>query len=184
MVGDGATHARRRDPGQVIPVDELKHAFGADAAGPRSRSSSPTDAACIVWTSGTTGAPEGRGVRPRAHGGASRATSASSRGPATAGCVVLPFPHVGYMTRMWDELANATTIVLAGEPWSAGETLRLIRDEGITMATGVPTQWQLVLDHPDVARTDFSGAARRRASARPRSRPSSCAGCARCSAAR
>ena len=28
-----------------------------------------------------------------------------------------------------------------GEPWSAAETLRLIRDEGITMATGVPTQW-------------------------------------------
>jgi acyl-CoA synthetase (AMP-forming)/AMP-acid ligase II len=60
------------------------------------------------------------------------------------------------MTRMWDELANATTIVLAGEPWSAAETLRIIRDEQITMATGVPTQWQLVLDHPDVARTDFS----------------------------
>jgi acyl-CoA synthetase (AMP-forming)/AMP-acid ligase II len=60
------------------------------------------------------------------------------------------------MTRMWDELANVTAIVLAGEPWSAAETLRIIRDEKITMATGVPTQWQLVLDHPDVARTDFS----------------------------
>jgi acyl-CoA synthetase (AMP-forming)/AMP-acid ligase II len=60
------------------------------------------------------------------------------------------------MTRMWDELANATTIVIAGEPWSAAETLRIIRDEKITMATGVPTQWQLVLGHPDVARTDFS----------------------------
>ncbi len=71
--------------------------------------------------------------------------------------MVLPFPHVGYMTRMWDELANATTIVLAGEPWSASETLRIIRDEAITMGTGVPTQWSLVLDHPDVAHTDFRG---------------------------
>ena len=47
--------------------------------------------------------------------------------------------------------------MLAGEPWSADETLRLIRDEGITMGTGVPTQWELVLAHPDVERTDFSG---------------------------
>ena len=70
---------------------------------------------------------------------------------------MLPFPHVGYMTRMWDELANATTIVLAGEPWTAAETLRMIRDEKITMATGVPTQWQRVLGHPDLALTDFSG---------------------------
>ena len=61
------------------------------------------------------------------------------------------------MTRMWDELANGTTLVLVGEPWSAEESLRLIRDEGITMATGVPTQWSLVLAHPDVERTDFSG---------------------------
>jgi acyl-CoA synthetase (AMP-forming)/AMP-acid ligase II len=63
---------------------------------------------------------------------------------------------VGYMTRMWDELDNATTIVLAGEPWSATETLRLIREERITMGTGVPTQWQLVLEHSDVTTTDFS----------------------------
>jgi acyl-CoA synthetase (AMP-forming)/AMP-acid ligase II len=52
---------------------------------------------------------------------------------------------------------NRTTVVLAGEPWTAAESLRLIREEGITMATGVPTQWQLVLEHPDLALTDFSG---------------------------
>ena len=93
--------------------------------------------------------------------------------PGDRRLVVLPFAHVGYMTRMWDELANGTTIVIAGEPWSAAETLRLIRDEDITMGTGVPTQWELVLAHPDVARTDFSRAPgvrhrRRRDRARPR----------------
>jgi acyl-CoA synthetase (AMP-forming)/AMP-acid ligase II len=76
--------------------------------------------------------------------------------PGDRRLVVLPFAHVGYMTRMWDELANGTTIVIAGEPWSATETLRLIREEQITMGTGVPTQWELVLTHPDLARTDFS----------------------------
>jgi acyl-CoA synthetase (AMP-forming)/AMP-acid ligase II len=76
--------------------------------------------------------------------------------PGDRRLLALPFAHVGYMTRIWDELANGTTIVIVGEPWSAEETLRLIRDEGITMATGVPTQWSLVLAHPDLERTDFS----------------------------
>jgi acyl-CoA synthetase (AMP-forming)/AMP-acid ligase II len=60
------------------------------------------------------------------------------------------------MTRIWDELAHGTTLVLTGEPWSAGETLRLLRDERITVGTGVPTQWELVLAHPDLSITDCS----------------------------
>ena len=96
--------------------------------------------------------------------------------------MVLPFAHVGYMTRIW-RAAHRTTIVLAGEPWSATETLRLIRDEHITMASGVPTQWNLVLDHPDIARTDFSElrVAGVGAAAIP---PDSSAGSAPCSAVR
>jgi acyl-CoA synthetase (AMP-forming)/AMP-acid ligase II len=108
-----------------------------------------------VWTSGTTGAPKGAVYDHERQAAISRNVGELTR-PGDRRLVVLPFPHVGYMTRMWDELANRTTIVLAGEPWSAAETLRIIRDERITMATGVPTQWQLVLDHPDVAHTDFS----------------------------
>ena len=100
----------------------------------------------------------------------------------TAGSFALPLPHVGYMTRMWDELANGTTLVLVGEPWSAEESLRLIRDEGITMATGVPTQWSLVLAHPDVERTPSPGCGWARSEVR-RSRPTWCARSARCSAA-
>ncbi len=58
---------------------------------------------------------------------------------------------------MWDELANVTTILLGADPWSAEETLRLVREEHVTMMTGVPTQWAILLQHPDFARTDFSG---------------------------
>ena len=52
------------------------------------------------------------------------------------------------------------------------------------MATGVPTQWALVLAHPDLERTDFSRLRVAAASAARRSRPSSSAACARSSAAR
>lgn len=154
VVGDGAVVPDGVDPGQVLPVTELGHAFGADAPTrlPRLTPDHPT---CIVWTSGTTGAPKGAVYDHERQAVISR-NIGELTAPGDRRMVVLPFAHVGYMTRMWDELAHTTTIVIASEPWSAEETLRLIRDEGITMATGVPTQWALVLDHPDVARTDFS----------------------------
>jgi acyl-CoA synthetase (AMP-forming)/AMP-acid ligase II len=115
----------------------------------------PGDPACIVWTSGTTGDPKGA-----VYDHARLAAISENMGELTADgdrrLVSLPFAHVGYMTRIWDELAHGTTLVLTGEPWSAGETLRLLRDERITVGTGVPTQWELVLAHPDLSITDCS----------------------------
>jgi acyl-CoA synthetase (AMP-forming)/AMP-acid ligase II len=155
VVGDGVELPDGVDAGDCIDVSDLGHAFGADP--PRSLPAlAPTDAACVVWTSGTTGEPKGAVYDHAAMEVISRNIGELTR-PGDRRLLALPFPHVGYMTRMWDELAHGTTLVLVGEPWSAEETLRLVRDEGITMATGVPTQWSLVLAHPDVERTDFSG---------------------------
>jgi acyl-CoA synthetase (AMP-forming)/AMP-acid ligase II len=67
-----------------------------------------------------------------------------------------PFAHVAYFTRAWDELVNVITTVIVPAPWKAAEHLRLIAAEGITVGQGVPTQWRLVLDHPDLAVTDTS----------------------------
>ncbi len=156
VAGDGAVVPEGAPTGHVIPVDEVKEAFGApaldDAALPEIRA---TDPACIVWTSGTTGIPKGA-VYDHARMRAISANIGQLTEPGDRRLVVLPFAHVGYMTRMWDELAHGTTIVIAGEPWSASETLRLIRDERITMGTGVPTQWEMILAHPDLAITDCS----------------------------
>lgn len=156
VVGDGYRIPEGPDPGRVMPVEDLKAAFAAE---PVPETELPglaaTDPACIVWTSGTTGAPKGA-VYDHARMKAISANMGQLTEPGDRRLVVLPFPHVGFMTRMWDELANGTTIVIAGEPWSAAETLRLIREERITMGTGVPTQWELVLAHPDLAHTDFS----------------------------
>ena len=154
VVGDGASVPAGVDAGHPLPVTDLGHALGADPPA-RLPEIAPTDPACIVWTSGTTGAPKGAVYDHATMAVISRNIGELTR-PGDRRLVALPFPHVGYMTRIWDELANGTTLVLVGEPWSAEETLRLVRDEGITMATGVPTQWSLVLAHNDVERTDFS----------------------------
>ncbi|HYU39554.1 MAG TPA: AMP-binding protein [Acidimicrobiia bacterium] len=154
VVGDGVEVPEGVDAGRTIHVSELGHAFAADP--PASLPPlTPTDPACVVWTSGTTGEPKGAVFDHETMAAISRNIGELTR-PGDRRLLALPFAHVGYMTRMWDELANGTTIVLVGEPWSAQESLRLIRDESITMATGVPTQWSLVLAHPDIERTDFS----------------------------
>lgn len=154
-----ASILERTNPKVIVGVDNelLRDGFDAPPPDPaRLPQLEPTDSTCIVWTSGTTGAPKGA-VYDHLRQAAIAKNMGEITRPGDRRLVVLPFAHVGYMTRMWDELLNATTIVIVGEPWSAERTLRLIAQEHITMATGVPTQWSLVLQHPDVTRTDFSG---------------------------
>src|SRR5262249_38275820 len=68
----------------------------------------------------------------------------------------LPFAHVGYMTKAWDELVNVITTVVVPSPWKADDALRLIDEEAITVAQGVPTQWSLMLAHPRLDSTRLS----------------------------
>ena len=153
VAADPATIPAGAPTGAVIGPDEFEAAYAAPAV--TEPDLAPDDPACIVWTSGTTGEPKGA-----VYDHARLAAISRNMGELTADgdrrLVSLPFAHVGYMTRIWDELAHATTLVLTGEPWSAAETLRLLRDERVTVGTGVPTQWELVLAHPDLAITDCS----------------------------
>ncbi|MBV9041085.1 MAG: long-chain fatty acid--CoA ligase, partial [Acidimicrobiia bacterium] len=68
----------------------------------------------------------------------------------------IPFAHVGTMTRSWDEIGKVITTVITPTPWDAGENLRLIERERVTVGQGVPTQWELMLRHPDIDTTDVS----------------------------
>jgi acyl-CoA synthetase (AMP-forming)/AMP-acid ligase II len=68
----------------------------------------------------------------------------------------LPFAHVGSMTRTWDEIANGVTTVITPTPWRAADAVRIMAEERITVGQGVPTQWALVLAHPDLEGADVS----------------------------
>jgi acyl-CoA synthetase (AMP-forming)/AMP-acid ligase II len=119
---------------------------------PRRKSSDP---AVIVWTSGTTGLPKGAWFD---HDNLRSAVAVA--GPMSAPferrLSSTPFAHAGYMTKVWEQLAFGLTLVISGQPWTAAEMLRLIIDERINVAGGVPTQWAKLLDLPDLARADFS----------------------------
>ena len=56
VLGDGAAIPDGAPTGTVLPVDDLKTAFGATPSRPFP-DVAETDVACVVWTSGTTGVP-------------------------------------------------------------------------------------------------------------------------------
>ncbi|HQV58829.1 MAG TPA: AMP-binding protein, partial [Ilumatobacteraceae bacterium] len=66
------------------------------------------------------------------------------------------FPHVCWMTRPWDELEHRITSIIAPTPWKPDVTLQLLESQRITVCQGVPTQYRMLLDHPDFAATDLS----------------------------
>lgn len=113
------------------------------------------DPVAIVWTSGTTGLPKGAVfdhgcLRAMADG------AGILSAPGDRRLSPLPFAHVGYMTRQWDEIWHGITTVITPTPWTAGGALATIERERVTVGQGVPAQWSMMLAHPDFERTDLS----------------------------
>ena len=113
------------------------------------------DPVAVVWTSGTTGMPKGA-VFDHANLAAVAAGIDVLSEPGDRRLSPLPFAHVGYMTRAWDEIAHCVTTVITPTPWRAEDAVRILEDERITVAQGVPTQWALMMETPGFASADFS----------------------------
>lgn len=132
---------------------ELRDAWDADAPPlPAIDASQPT---LICWTGGTTGRPRGAVFDHENLKAVAAATGVLSA-RFDRRLSPIPFAHVGTMTRAWDEIGKVITTVITPTPWDAGENLRLIERERVTVGQGVPTQWELMLRHPDIDTTDVS----------------------------
>ena len=109
----------------------------------------PTDPVAVVWTSGTTGLPKGAVFDHRRLAAVAAGTDPLAE-PGDRRLSPLPFAHVGSMTRTWDEVAKAITTVITPTPWRPADAIRVMMEERVTVAQGVPTQWALVMAHPDM----------------------------------
>jgi acyl-CoA synthetase (AMP-forming)/AMP-acid ligase II len=114
-----------------------------------------SDIAVVIWTSGTTGTPKGAAfthdnLRSAIH------TAGPLAAPFARKLGSVPFAHAGFMSKGWEQVAYGMTMVIAPTPWNADETLRLLADERISIAGGVPTQWAKLVALPDVHRLDLS----------------------------
>jgi len=140
-----AASARAPDTGRVVPRHALTSIGGAGRA--RRVALGPDDPVAIVWTSGSTGSPKGAVFAHRNLKAVAAGTDVLSR-TGDRRLSPLPFAHVGYMTRVWDEIAHGITTVVTSHPWTAGEAIGLMKAERVTVGQGVPTQWALMLAHP------------------------------------
>jgi acyl-CoA synthetase (AMP-forming)/AMP-acid ligase II len=140
--------------GAVLERSEVRAAV-AGPAPVRWPSLSSSDPVAVVWTSGTTGLPKGAVFDHRCLAAVAAGTDVLSE-PGDRRLSPLPFAHVGSMTRVWDEIANGVTTVITPTPWRAADAIDIMVEERITVAQGVPTQWALVLSHPDLAGATFT----------------------------
>jgi acyl-CoA synthetase (AMP-forming)/AMP-acid ligase II len=143
-------------PAGVATIDpnDLAAAGSSGVEAPR-HSPKPEDPVVIVWTSGTTGLPKGAWFDHR-----NMSAAVTSAGVMTAPfdrrLASTPFAHAGYMVKLWEQLAWATTLVISPTPWSAADMLRLLVEEKITVAGGAPAQWAKLLELPALVDADLS----------------------------
>jgi acyl-CoA synthetase (AMP-forming)/AMP-acid ligase II len=141
------------DAGRIVARSAL--ADTATDPAPRLPTLDPGDPVTVVWTSGSTGVPKGAVFDHRNLAAVAAGTDVLSH-PGDRRLSPLPFAHVGYMTRPWDEIAHGVTTVIAPQPWSAATAIALLVGERVTVGQGVPTQWALMLAHPDLKDADVS----------------------------
>ncbi|ROO85047.1 acyl-CoA synthetase (AMP-forming)/AMP-acid ligase II [Actinocorallia herbida] len=114
-----------------------------------------TDPAVIVWTTGTTGLPKGAWFDHRTLrfiGGHLGPLSV----PYDRKLFPIPFAHSGYVTRLYDQLAHRSALILTEPVWQAADMLETLQRERVTLGQGVPTQWEKLVALPELESADLS----------------------------
>ena len=103
------------------------------------------DPVALIFTSGTTGTPKGA-VFDADRLAAGAVASGVMSVPYDRRLTSTPFAHAGYMFKLWDQLVWGSTLVIPPTPWTAQGMFDVLRDERVTVAGAVPTQWAKLLD--------------------------------------
>jgi len=117
-----------------------------------------TDIALIQYTGGTTGTPKGAKLTHQNLTANARQVNSIDPDHDAADRIlgVLPFFHVFANTCVLNRtVLNGGSITMLPR-FDAGQALAAITRTKTTALPGVPTMYQALLDHPDLATTDFS----------------------------
>jgi len=139
--------------GAVVPWSAV--APMVDAPAPRLPHVTEDQPLVLCWTGGTTGRPRGVWFDHRNLRAVATMTGVLSE-PYDRRLSPIPFAHIGTMSKAWDEIGRRITTVITPPQWIAPATLALLERERVTVAQGVPTQWELVLRDAAFPTTDLS----------------------------
>lgn len=185
LISDGGYEGRLIDlTSPSIDAGEGVHpsVAGATATTPaqvdgENRTTQPNDPVTILFTSGTTGRVKGAvlshrnlttgllsmqlsGIQVLHHMAAKygmEPEALMAAAPPQAVLLVYPLFHIsGLGSAFLSPLFSGTKVVIMRR-WDAQEAVRLIKDEGITMFTGVPTMLWDVLHKAKLSEADLSG---------------------------
>jgi HIP---CoA ligase len=147
--------------GLVVRVPQEWDAFiqGGSRAEARRRAGAvrPGDVSDIMFTSGTTGRSKGAMTSHERSLGVARAWAECARlTPADRYLVVNPFFHTfGFKAGLLACLVSGAALVPQAV-FEAGEAMRLVEAERITVLPGPPTLYTSILDHPERGARDLS----------------------------
>jgi acyl-CoA synthetase (AMP-forming)/AMP-acid ligase II len=153
FVGDGPLPAGIPAAIPAIDRSTLRRLGRGPGLGDRRHRGAADDPAVIVWTSGTTGLPKGVWF-DHTRLQAAVTTAGAMTDAYDRRLMSVPFAHAGYLAKVWEQLAWATTLVISPTPWAAEDMARLLVDERISVAGAVPTQWAKLLEQPGLTKAD------------------------------
>ncbi len=118
--------------------------------------SEPTDTGVILFSSGTTGLPKGIKLSGINFSGSQSAPD--DRVPFEGTGIYMapvPFFHITGLTSALSANAKGGVLLLK-MPKGPGDLIRLLTEEKVTHAVGVPTLLQMITQHPDAKTADWS----------------------------
>ncbi|MBB6253275.1 class I adenylate-forming enzyme family protein [Nitrospirillum iridis] len=120
----------------------------------------PDDLFTICYTSGTTGRPKGVML---SHGNVFQSMAGTAtfhvRHGGDVAFSALPFPHV-YGNIVLNAVFLTGMRLIAAARFDAGEALRTISRDGVTLFEGVPTMYYQLLAHPDLTTANLTSLSR------------------------